>query len=118
MTDRDDDQTLPRHPAALTPSGRVWEMVKHVAGKALKYAVFAGIVGGALFAFMTGPALGPLAAIVGLFSHQGAMLLMKPVLTTALTGAKVFAVTGGVVGAAVGATDAQQGGGGEGNASD
>ena len=90
----------------LTRVGRWSEMVKHVAAKALKYGLIAGVAGAALFALLPGALLGPLASLISTFSPSGGEALMTKVGYAAIAGAKAFAPVGAILGALVGTTGA------------
>lgn len=81
-----------QHPAALSTGEKIWEGVKHIGKKALKWGAFVALAGGVVGAAV---AFGP-AAFTALFSTGGGIALE----TAAITKGLMF---GGAIGALLGA---------------
>src|SRR5579875_512805 len=95
------DRFPQQNPAALSTSARAGMGIKHIAGKALKYSVIAGVTGAGLCALAPALVLVPIALGLGVFSGTAAAAAMGPVAAAALTGAKVGGIGGALLGGAV-----------------
>jgi len=112
---------VPQHPGSLSTMGKIWEGIKHVGSKALKWAAKAAIVGGIIGLIVAAPlalATGGVGSVLGptimgflntitfgLIPASGAVTAIGGLMTGLGLGAAVGGILGGVSGIG-GASDA------------